>query len=34
MTDPTLATTHTYLAEIYFARKDYESSFAESKQAA
>ncbi len=33
-TDPTLATTHSYLAEIYFERKDYEDFFDESKQAA
>lgn len=32
--DPTLATTHGYLAEIYFARKDYENFFAESKKSA
>jgi tetratricopeptide (TPR) repeat protein len=33
-TDPSLATTHSYLAAIYFDRKDYENSFYESKQAA
>jgi tetratricopeptide (TPR) repeat protein len=33
-TDPALATTHGYLAAIYFDRKDYENFFAESKQAA
>jgi tetratricopeptide (TPR) repeat protein len=33
-TDPALATTHGYLAEIYFDRKDYENFFAESKQSA
>ena len=33
-TDPTLATTHGYLAKIYFERKDYANSFAESKRAA
>jgi Tfp pilus assembly protein PilF len=33
-TDPTLATVHGYLAEIYFERKDYERFFDESKQAA
>ena len=33
-TDPGLATTHGYLAKIYFERKDYASSFAESKRAA
>jgi tetratricopeptide (TPR) repeat protein len=32
--DPSLATTHTYLASIYFERKDYENFFVESKQAA
>jgi tetratricopeptide (TPR) repeat protein len=33
-TDPALATTHGYLAAIYFDRKDYENFFAESKQSA
>jgi tetratricopeptide (TPR) repeat protein len=33
-TDPTLASTHRYLAAIYFDRKDYDDFFAESKQAA
>ncbi len=33
-TDPALATTHGYLAAVYFDRKDYENFFAESKQAA
>jgi Tfp pilus assembly protein PilF len=33
-TDPALASTHAYLAVIYFDRKDYENYFAESKQAA
>jgi tetratricopeptide (TPR) repeat protein len=33
-TDPALATTHGYLAQIYFDRKDYANFFAESKQAA
>jgi tetratricopeptide (TPR) repeat protein len=33
-TDPSLATTHTYLASIYFDRKDYENYFAESKMSA
>jgi len=33
-TDPALATTHGYLAAIYLDRKDYENSFAESKQSA
>jgi len=33
-TDPTLASTHRYLASSYFDRKDYENFFAESKQAA
>jgi tetratricopeptide (TPR) repeat protein len=33
-TDSALATTHGYLAQIYFDRKDYENFFAESKQAA
>jgi tetratricopeptide (TPR) repeat protein len=30
-TDPSLATTHTYLAAIYLERKDYENFFAESR---
>ena len=33
-TDPALATTHGYMAQIYFDRKDYANFFAESKQAA
>jgi tetratricopeptide (TPR) repeat protein len=33
-TDPGLATTHSYLAEIYFDRHDYAHSFVESKQSA
>jgi tetratricopeptide (TPR) repeat protein len=33
-TDPALATTHGYLAAIYFDRKDYGNFFAESRQAA
>ena len=33
-TDPGLATTHSYLAEIYFDRRDYANSFVESKQSA
>jgi tetratricopeptide (TPR) repeat protein len=33
-TDPALATTHTYLAEMYRDRSDYENYFAESKQSA
>lgn len=33
-TDPALATTHVYLAEIYFGRKDYTNFFAESKRSA
>jgi tetratricopeptide (TPR) repeat protein len=33
-TDPSLATTHTYLANIYLGRKDYENYFAESKMSA
>jgi tetratricopeptide (TPR) repeat protein len=32
--DPTLATTHGYLASMYFDRKDYQKYFAESKQSA
>ncbi len=34
LTDSTLATTHSYLAVIYFDRKDYENFFAESKKSA
>ena len=33
-TDPALATTHGYLAAIYFERKDYENFFAESRKSA
>jgi hypothetical protein len=33
-TDPALATTHRYLAEIYLDQQDYENYFAELKQAA
>jgi tetratricopeptide (TPR) repeat protein len=33
-TDPALATTHGYLAEIYLERKEYPNFFAESKQSA
>jgi tetratricopeptide (TPR) repeat protein len=33
-TDSTLATTHSYLAVIYFDRKDYQNFFAESRKAA
>ncbi|MFZ0686395.1 MAG: tetratricopeptide repeat protein [Terriglobales bacterium] len=33
-TDPNLATTHSYLARLYFDRKDYENFFHESKEAA
>jgi tetratricopeptide (TPR) repeat protein len=33
-TDTTLATTHGYLASMYFDRKDYDNYFAESKQSA
>jgi len=33
-TDPSLATTHGYLAGMYFEQKDYAHSFAESKRAA
>jgi len=33
-TDPALATTHVYLTEIYFERKDYANFFAESKRSA
>jgi tetratricopeptide (TPR) repeat protein len=33
-TDPGLATTHGYLATVYFDRKDYQNAFVESKKAA
>ncbi len=33
-TDPVLATTHSYMAEMYFDRKDYANFFAESKKSA